>query len=341
MRKPVVAFGELLLRLSPPGYLRWTQASSFDINYTGAEANVCVALTNLGYPATFITKLPDNEISRAAMSFLRKHDVDLKQIVFGGERIGMYYLERGASQRPSRIIYDRKQSAFATALAHDFRWQDILPGAGWFHFSGITAALSETMPQICADACSTARNLGIPVSCDLNYRRLLWGPEKAAAVMKKLVPLCDVVIGNEEDAELCLGIRPGASNAVTGKLDRDGYVEAAECICSLYDVKKVAFTLRESLSASDNNWSGFLFDGQRACFSKTYGIHLIDRVGGGDSFSAGLIHALLQDKDSQYAVDFATAVSCLKQTMEFDFSLVTVRDAEDLMAGDDTGRVQR
>ncbi|HSK68955.1 MAG TPA: sugar kinase [Candidatus Limnocylindria bacterium] len=339
--KRVVAFGEIMLRLSPPGYLKFIQTDQLCANYTGAEANVCVSLCSLGDAAEFVTRVPDSDISRAALSWLRKYGVMLDHVAYGGERLGVYYLERGASQRPSKVTYDRKYSSISAASGDAFDWENILAGAGWFHFTGITAALSPAMPGILRRACLAARGMGIPVSCDLNYRKNLWTGEQAAAVMRELVTLCDVVVGNEEDAEKCLGIVPDGSDVVSGKLDIRGYEKAAARICGEFGVKTVAFTLRTSRSASDNTWAGMLSDGKRAYLSRSYDIHLVDRVGGGDSFSAGLIHALMHGRDPQYAIEFAAALSCLKQTMEYDFSLSSVEDVERLMAGDGSGRVQR
>ena len=340
--KRVVTFGEIMLRMAPSGYLKFIQADHFDINYTGAEANVCVSLRNFGMEADFVTKLPDNDITGCVIATMRKFDVGVSKIVLGGERLGTYYLERGASQRPSKVIYDRKYSSVSMSSRCDYDWDAIFSDAGWFHFTGITAALSDNMPEICEDACKAAKARGLTISCDLNYRKNLWSSEKAASVMRSLAQYIDVVIGNEEDAEKCLGIKPSGSDVVGGKLDYSGYSEAARQISEEFGVKKVAFTLRTSKSASDNSWAAMLYTDGQAYFSKTYDIHMVDRVGGGDSFSAALIYALYSEKYApQSAIEFAVAASCLKQTMEFDFNLATVSDVELLMGGDGSGRVQR
>lgn len=339
--KRVVSFGEIMVRLSPPGYLKIIQADSFTVNYTGAEANVCVSLANLGMPAEFVTKLPDNSISTTTLATLRKYGVILDHIVLGGDRMGLYYLERGASQRPSKIIYDRKYSSVSMSKRDDYDWDSILDGAGWFHFTGITAALSDCMPLICKDACESARKKGITISCDLNYRKALWSVEKAVSTMSELVSYCDVVIGNEEDAKNCLNIVPREIDVTSGKLNYNSYVEVAQAISSRFGASHVAFTLRSSHSASDNTWAGVLYTGKKAYFSKNYEIHLVDRVGGGDSFSSGIIYSLASGKSPQYTIEFAAAISCLKQATEQDFSLSSISDVEMLMSGDGSGRVQR
>lgn len=341
MMGKVVTFGEIMLRLAPSGYLKFIQADSFDLNYTGAEANVAVSLSNFGMETDFVTKLPKNDITFAAISKMRQFGVGVNQIVYGGERLGVYYLERGASQRPSKVIYDRKNSSLSTAEKGDFDWDKIFEGASWFHFTGITAAIGENMPEICEEACKAARAKGIVVSCDLNYRKNLWSEEKASEVMRKLVKYVDVLIGNEEDAEKTLGIMPEDTNVVGGKLSYEAYEKLATKVQQEYGCSKVAFTLRTSLSASDNKWAAMLYSDGKACFSKTYTIHMVDRVGGGDSFGAGLIYALSQNFDQQKAIEYAVAASCLKQTMEMDFNLASVEDVTRLMEGDGSGRVQR
>lgn len=337
----VVTFGELMVRLAPRGYLKLYQADSFDVNYTGAEANVCVSLSMFGMDNEFVTKLPDNEVTKVAKSMLRKYGVGMNHIVLGGDRMGIYYLERGASQRASKVIYDRKYSSLSMASRSDFDWDSIFEEATWFHFTGITAALSDAMPAICEDACIAAKKKGVTISCDLNYRKTLWSKEKAQSVMSHLMQYVDVVIGNEEDASTTLGITPKQTDVYAGKLNYESYIQVAQEICSRFGDKTVAFTLRTSKSASDNNWAGMLYSKGQAYFSKNYDIHMVDRVGGGDSFGAGLIYALEQKYDPKKAIEFAVAASCLKQTMEYDFNLATPEEVCSLMEGDGSGRVQR
>lgn len=337
----IVGFGELMVRLSPHGYLKFLQTDDFNVNYTGAEANVCVSLSRFGLDTEFVTKLPKNDVTDVALCRLRQYSVGVDKIVYGGDRIGVYYLERGASQRPSKVIYDRKYSSLSMASREDFDWDSILEDADWLHFTGITAALSDNMPAICEDACKAAKAKGITVSCDLNYRKNLWTPEKAREVMTNLVHYVDVLLGNEEDAAMTLGIHPDDTDVIGGKLNYKAYGKLAEQINKTYGVKKVAFTLRTSISASDNKWAAMLYTDGKAYFSKEYMIHLVDRVGGGDSFGAGLIYGLYNNYDPQKTIEFAVAASCLKQTMEQDFNLSTVSDVVRLMEGDGSGRVQR
>jgi len=339
--KKVVAFGEIMLRFSPKGYLKLIQADNLDVSYAGAEANVCVSLANFGLDAAFVTKLPKNDVTQVALANLRKYRVDVDKIVYGGDRIGVYYLERGASQRPSKVIYDRKYSSISMSTREDYDWEKILEDAQWFHFTGITAALSDNMPGILEDACRVAKEKGITISCDLNYRKNLWSKEKAREVMSNLVQYVDVLIGNEEDAADALGMYPADSDVIAGKLNYDGYANLARQISEKFGVKHVAFTLRTSYSASDNGWAGILYTGGKAYISKDYKIHLVDRVGGGDSFGAGLIYALIQQMEPQDVIEFAVAASCLKQTIEYDFNLSSVDDVKRLMSGDGSGRVQR
>lgn len=339
--KKVVGFGEILVRLAPSGYLKFVQATSFDVNYTGAEANVCVSLGNFGIPTSFVTKLPRNDISDCAVKKLRMFGVETSDIVWGGDRIGSYYLERGASQRPSKIVYDRKYSAISMASPSDFDWDEILKDAGWLHFTGITAGLGGETARICRDACEAAKRNGLKISCDLNYRKNLWSPEAAQETMTKLVRYCDVLIGNEEDAQIALGMKPEGSDVTGGKLDYNGYSKLAGEISKAFGIPTVAFTLRTSYSASDNGWAGMIYSGGETHFSKEYKIHMVDRVGGGDSFGAGLIYALINDYGPKEAIEFATAASCLKQTMEMDFNLASVEDVCRLITGDGSGRVQR
>ena len=340
-KKRFVCFGEIMLRLNPEGFLRIKQAPSFMASYAGGEANVAVSLANFGMDAAFVTRLPENDVAEGALRSLRANKVDVSQITFGGERLGVYFLEKGASQRPSKVIYDRKHSAIAEAKREHFDWDAIFNGAGWFHFTGITPALGGALPEICMDAVSAARDKGLKVSCDLNYRKNLWAPEKAREVMGKLLEKTDLCIANEEDAEKVLGIMPDGNDVDRGELNRDGYVGVARKIQSGYGCEAVAITLRQSRSADDNGWSGMLYSGERAYFSKTYEIHIVDRVGGGDSFGGALIYALANRFDPQKAIEFAAAASCLKHTVEYDFNQATLKEVTDLMEGGGSGRVQR
>jgi len=339
--KKIVGFGDMLVSFAPPGYLRFIQAGSMDVNYTGAEANVLVSLSQFKLDTEFVTRLPDNPISRCAEAWMNKFRVGTRHIVHGGDRIGVIYTERGASQRASSVVYDRKNTSIATAQPEDFDWNKIFEDAGWFHFTGITAALSDSCAEICLQACKAAKAKGLTVSCDLNYRKKLWTEEKARSVMEVLVRYVDVLIANEEDADKVLGIKAENTDVTTGKLDRNGYTEVAHKLCKTYGVKKVGITLRRSLSASDNAWSAMLYDGEKAYFSREYMIHIVNRVGGGDSFTAALIYALNQNFDAQHAIEFAAAASCLKHSIEQDFNLVSVEEVEKLAAGDASGRVQR
>ncbi|PYG85850.1 2-dehydro-3-deoxygluconokinase [Ruminiclostridium sufflavum DSM 19573] len=339
--KTVVTFGELMLRLAPNGYLRFVQADSLEATYGGGEANVAVSLSNFGLDARFVTKLPTNEIGQAAVNSLRKYGVDTSNVVRGGARLGVYYLEKGASQRPSKVIYDRAYSSIALAEPKDFDWDKIFKDAEWFHFTGITPALGGGVADICLEACKKAMEKGIKVSFDLNYRKNLWSTEKAQEVITKLTPYIDVCIANEEDAEQVFGIKAGNTDVAGGKINHEGYKEVAEKLVRQYGFKMTATTLRESISASDNNWSAMLYDGKEFYFSKKYNVHIVDRVGGGDSFGAGLIYSQLNSYTPQASIEFAAAASCLKHTIEGDFNLMSVAEVKALAAGDSSGRVQR
>ena len=339
--KRVVTFGELMLRLAPSGYLRFVQTDSFEATYGGGEANVAVSLSNFGLNASFVTKLPKNEIGQAAVNSLRKYGVDTSKIVRGGDRVGIYYLEKGASQRPSKVIYDRAYSAIAMAVPSEFDWDTLFEGVEWFHFTGITPALSDNVAEICLAACKKAKEKGIIVSFDLNYRKNLWTSQKAQEVITKLTPYIDVCIANEEDAEKVFGIKADNTDVAGGKLSHEGYKQVAEKLVKQYGFKLVATTLRESISASDNNWSAMLYDGKEFYFSKKYSVHIIDRVGGGDSFGAGLIYAQLNNFTRQASIEFAVAASCLKHTIEGDYNQMSVAEVEALAGGDASGRVQR
>ena len=318
MSKRVITFGEIMLRLAPEGYYRFVQANNFGATYGGGEANVAVSLANYGFDAAFVTKLPKHEIGQAAVNELRRYGVDTSTITRGGDRVGIYFLEKGASQRPSKVIYDRAHSAISEATPEDFDWAKIFEGADWFHFTGITPALNDTVAAICLEACKKAKELGITVSCDLNYRNKLWTKAKAGEVMGELCKYVDVCIANEEDA----------SDVAKQLADRFGF-------------QKVAITLRESISANDNNWSAMLYDGKDYYFSKKYAMHIVDRVGGGDSFGGGLIYACLSDMDAQSIIEFAVAASCLKHSIEGDMNMVSVDEVKKLAGGDGSGRVQR
>lgn len=340
MSKKVVGFGEIMLRLSPPGYLKLIQTDTLTANYTGAEANSLVSLHNFGYETSFVTKLPENELSECAAATLRKYGVGVSDVVYGGERLGTYYSEKGAAQRPSKVLYDRKYSAISLAEPKDFDWEQILEDADAFLFTGITAALGEHLPEICMDACKTARKKGVTVFCDLNYRKKLWSVERAREVMTAVMPYVDVVMGNEEDSEKVLGIKPANSDVITGLTNSD-YEEVAQQISSRFGTKRVAFTLRTSISANDNIWNGMLWEKGKSFFSHPYNMHIVDRMGGGDSFGAGVIYSTLEGFDGQKSVDFAVAASCLKHSIELDFNLSSLEDVFQLMLGDGSGRIQR
>ncbi|MBQ9978143.1 MAG: sugar kinase [Clostridia bacterium] len=339
--KKVIGFGDYIMRLNPEGYLKFIQANKFEVFYTGAEANVCTSLSYMGIPTQFVTRLPENMISECALATLKRFSVGTDHIAFGGERIGLFYLEKGASQRPSKIVYDRKYSSFSNSKSCDYDWKTIMQDAGHFHFTGITPALGENLAEICLEACKTAKELGLTVSCDLNYRKNLWSKADAKATMEKLLKYVDVLIANEEDAADVLDIHASNTDIISGKLDRNGYIEVADKIAKKYNIDTVAITLRKSISASDNDWSALLYRGGKAYFSKEYHIHLVDRVGGGDSFGAGLIYGLLNGFDEQKTIEYAAAASCLKQTIELDVNLSKPDDILALVGGDGSGRVQR
>jgi 2-dehydro-3-deoxygluconokinase len=342
----VITFGEIMLRLAPEGYYRFVQAASFGAIYGGGEANVAISLANFGVDVAFVTKLPRHEIGQAAVNTLRQFGVDVSKITRGGNRVGIYFLEKGASQRASKVIYDRAGSSIATAAASDFDWDSILQGsdrepASWFHFTGITPALGDNVAELTLEALKAARAKGLTVSCDLNYRKNLWSKEKAGEVMGRLVPYVDVCIANEEDASDVFGIKAGNTDITTGKISGEGYKEVAKTLSDRFGFKKVAITLRESISANDNNWAAMLYDGKDYFFSKKYPVHIVDRVGGGDSFGAGLIYGTLQNWSPQETLEFAVAASCLKHSIEGDYNLVSVDEAKKLSGGDASGRVQR
>ena len=337
----VVTFGELMLRLAPNGYYRFFQNDQMQATFGGGEANVAVSLANYGLEASFVTKLPAHAIGQAAVDSLRHFGVDTSKVVRGGDRVGIYYLEKGASQRGSVCIYDRAHSAIQEADPSEFDWDAIFEGADWFHFTGITPALGPNMVECCKQACIAAKKHGVKISCDLNYRGKLWTREQARAAMTELCQYVDVCISNEEDAKDVFGIEAEATDIYAGEINHEGYKCVAKQLADKFGFEKVAITLRTSISASDNDWAGMLYDGKDYCFSKSYHLHIVDRVGGGDSFGGGLIYALLSGKSTQDAVEFAVAASALKHSVEGDYNRVTVSEVEKLAGGDGSGRVQR
>ena len=339
--KRIVTFGEIMLRLAPEGYTRFLQTDKMQATFGGGEANVAVSLANYGMDSVYVTKLPKNAIGQAAIDSMRYFGVDTTKVVRGGDRIGVYYMEKGASQRGSVCIYDRAHSAIADAAREDFDWDAIFEGADWFHFTGITPALGKNVAVICEDACRAAKAKGIKISCDLNYRGKLWTREEAREAMTVLCKYVDVCISNEEDAKDVFGIEAENTDIYGGKLNHDGYKSVAKQLADKFGFEKVAITLRSSMSASDNDWAGMLYDGENYCFSKSYHLHIVDRVGGGDSFGAGLIYSLLTGKSTQAAIEFAVAASALKHSIEGDFNRVSVSEVEKLAGGDGSGRVQR
>ena len=339
--KKVITFGEIMLRLAPDGYMRFVQVDHLEALPGGGEANVSVSLANYGLESAFVTKLPSHEIGQMVVNQLRRYGVDTSKIVRGGDRVGIYYCEKGASQRPSKVIYDRAHSSIAEAKPSDFDWDSIFEGADWFHFTGITPALNPTVAEICIEACKAAKARGITVSCDLNYRKKLWSREEANKTMSEVVKYVDVCISNEEDAHDVFGISAENTDIDSGKLNHEGYKSVAKQLADRFGFKYVAITLRSSISANDNDWAALLFDGENYCFSRSYHMHIVDRVGGGDSFGAGLIYALLSDYSTQDAIEFAVAASCLKHSIQGDFNHVSVDEVKSLAKGSGSGRVQR
>jgi len=337
----VITFGELMVRLQPYNYERFVQADHLEFTFGGGEANVAVSLANYGVDSAYVTTLPAHAIGQAAVNSLRRYGVDTSLITRGGARVGIYYNEKGASQRASVCIYDRAHSAIAEAVSEDFDWDRIFDGADWFHFTGITPALGPNVAAICKEACAAAKAKGLTISCDLNYRGKLWTREEARKCMTELCSYVDVCIANEEDAKDVFGIEAEATDITAGELNRAGYMSVARQLADRFGFDKVAITLRESISASDNNWSAMLYDGKDYCFSKTYKLHIVDRIGGGDSFAGGLIYSLLNGKDTQAALEFAVAASALKHSIEGDFNHATIAEVEKLAGGDGSGRVQR
>ena len=337
----IITIGEIMLRLSSQGNSRFIQSDSFDVNYGGGEANVAVSLQNYGNEAFFVSKVPEHEIGQAAVNSLRRFGVHTRYVSRGGERLGVYYLETGCSLRPSKVIYDRSHSSISEASPCDFDFETIFAGADWFHWSGITPALSDNAAECIRRACIEAKKAGVVISCDLNFRKKLWSSEKAQSVMRPLMQYVDVCIGNEEDAEMCLGYHPDA-DVDGGKTDAEGYKPVFQKLMQDYGFKYVVSTLRESYSASVNGWKGMIYDGNEFYTSRRYEIKpIVDRVGGGDSFSAGIIHGLANGKPMQWALEFAVAASALKHTIPGDVNLVSASEVECLMNGNGNGRVER
>lgn len=337
----VVTMGEIMLRLSPAGNTRFVQADSFDVIYGGGEANVAVSCANYGHEAYFVSKLPAHEIGQSAVNALRRYGVHTEYIARGGDRVGIYYAETGASMRPSKVIYDRAHSAIAEANPADFDFDKIFEGADWFHWSGITPAISDKAAELTKLACQAAKRHGVTVSVDLNFRKKLWTSEKAISIMRPLMEYVDVCIGNEEDAELCLGFKPDA-NVEAGETGAAGYHKIFEQMAKQFNFKYVISTLRESFSATHNGWKALIYNGKEFYESKRYDINpIIDRIGGGDSFSGGIIHGLLTKPNQGEALEFAVAASALKHTINGDFNLVSASEVESLAGGNANGRVQR
>lgn len=339
--KKVVTMGEIMLRLSTPGYERFIQADRFDAVYGGGEANVAVSLASFGLKAHFVSKVPKNEIGQSAVNHLRRFGVETDFIARGGERLGIYFLETGVSMRPSKVIYDRANSSISEAKPEDFDFDSIFKDADWFHFTGITPALGDNAAMLTEEALKAAKRYGCTVSVDLNYRKKLWTSEKAQKVMTNLMEYVDVCIGNEEDAELVLGFKPGKTDVTTGELELEGYKSIFEQMVDKFRFKYVVSSLRESYSASDNGWSACAYDGKEFYRSKKYEVRIVDRVGGGDSFAAGFIFSLLNGNDFKDALEFGVAASALKHTIPGDFNMITVDEVEKLVGGDASGRVQR
>ena len=339
----VVCFGEVMMRLAPPGYYRLGQTDTLGMTFGGAEANVSVSLANYGMDARYVTRLPENPLTDAFEYQMKGFGVDVSMIAKGGDRMGIYFVEKGASMRPSKVVYDRKYSSIAAAKPGDIDWDKVFEGATWFHWTGITPALSDSAAALTLEGCKAAKAKGITISCDLNYRKNLWTREKAKEVMTELVKYVDVLIANEEDSKDVFGIEAEGTDIETGKLSEEGYRALAEKLAKTFGSKKVAFTLRESFSANDNNWSALLYDAESnsAIRSRQYAIRIVDRVGGGDSFGGGLIYSMMNGYSDEEAINFAAAASALKHTIEGDFNRVTVKEVRALMGGSASGRVQR
>lgn len=341
MNKKVITFGEIMLRLSTPVYRRLIQTDLFDVTYGGGEANVSISLANFGLDCYYVTKLPNNSIGDAALNHLRRFGVRTDYITRGGKRLGVYFLEAGASQRPSRVIYDRAHSAISEAQIDDFNWDDIFQDACWFHFTGITPAISDSAAELTLKAVKKAKENNLKVSCDLNYRGKLWSTKKANQTMTPLMDYVDIAIGNEEDAEKIFSIKAPKSEIRVGKLNEAGYRVVAQELSKRFNLEIVAITLRESYSASDNGWSAMAYDRKNYYNSTKYKIHIVDRVGGGDAFAGGLIYSLIKGKELAEALEFGVAASCLKHTIPGDFNLFNEEEVKLLQEGNVSGRVQR
>ena len=341
MSKKVVTLGEIMLRLSTPDFKRFVQADTFDITYGGGEANVSAALCNYGLNGTFVSKVPNNPIGQSAINHLRRYGVDTQFVARGGDRLGIYFLETGASMRASQVVYDRSGASIAEVDASEFDWDKIFDGADWFHTTGITPALSDKAAALTEAALKAAKAKGITTSIDLNYRKKLWSKEKAQKVMTHLCQWVDVCIGNEEDAETTLGFKPGETDVTKGELHLDGFQDIMKQMVAKFNFKYVASSLRESYSASDNGWSALVYDGKEFYHTKKYNVRIVDRVGSGDSFASGLIYGLVTGMPMAEAAEFGVAASALKHTIPGDLNHATLGDVKDLMKGDGSGRVQR
>ncbi|NQV40801.1 MAG: sugar kinase [Candidatus Marinimicrobia bacterium] len=341
MSQKIVTFGEIMLRLAPYDYLRLAQADRYQATFGGGEANVAVSLAMFGNDVQYVTRLPDNPVADAALASVHKYGVGTDFVARGGDRMGIYFLEHGASVRPSKVTYDRANTAISQVSLQDFDWTAIFADVKWFHTTGITPALSPETAAVTLQAAKAAKAAGVMVSCDLNYRNKLWTREEAKKVMTELVQFTDVIIANEEDCADVFGIRASSTDVHKGELDVDHYREVAQEVMKISKAKLVAITLRESLSASDNNWAAMLYDGTNFFLSKKYTLHIVDRVGGGDSFGAGLIHSLVNGKAPQEALEFAVAASAMKHTIPGDFNLVTEAEVNSVAGGNTSGRVQR
>jgi 2-dehydro-3-deoxygluconokinase len=340
--KQAVFFGELMMRLSTKRHERIIQAREFDVLYSGAEANLGVSLANYGLQSYMVSSVPDNAVGQACLNYMRQFGLNVDHVKRNGFRLGIYYVETGASQRPSTFLYNRKGSSITELRAGDFDWAGIFHGKHWFHFTGITPALADSVAEITKEACVAAKKHGLMVSADLNFRRKLWSPEKARQVMTDLMPLVDVLFTNEEEAEVVFGVKAKNTDVHSGKLDELGYEDVARQLYEKFKLKYVSITLRESLSASANKWSGMVFDGKQFHTSRKYHIdNIVDRIGGGDAFSASVIYGLLTGQELKDTVEFAAAASCLKHTIHGDFNLVSFEEVLALMKGDGSGRIQR
>lgn len=337
----VVTFGEIMLRLAPKGYYRFFQNSDMEATFGGGEANVAISLSNFGVKSTFVSRLPQNDIGQSAIKELNKFGVDTSKIIRDEHRVGIYFLEKGASQRPSKVIYDRTHSSISHAEINQFDWHEIFKDVDLFHFTGITPSLSKSVAKVCLEALKVAKEYNVTVSCDLNYRKNLWSTEQAKETMTELMTYVDVLIANEEDAQKVFGIASFNTNVESGQLNREGYIDVAQRLVDKFGFSTVFITLRESLSANDNKWSAMKYCNKTAYFSKKYNLHIVDRVGGGDSFAAGAIYSVLQKMENQQSIEFAVAASALKHSIEGDFNRVSLDEVLALTNGDSTGRVQR